>query len=114
VTILASWLLSISLVTSPAHGWASWYRDPHKTGDYAAAPWYRWGDTPVRVRVCATTCTTAVVSDFCACGPRHGEPTVIDLAPSVFGRLAPLSQGVVRVTVTGGPAPTLPPTDTAP
>lgn len=62
------------------------------------------GDRSVRVRL----------SDWCACSPRHGTPTVIDLSRSSFRALAPLGQGVVRVIVetTDGPGPALPPTDT--
>lgn len=51
---------------------------------------------------------------YCACGQRHGEPTVIDLSVPAFRELAPLSRGIVRVIVSGPiPAPdiTLPPTD---
>jgi hypothetical protein len=98
-----------------ASGWATWYRDPNKSGPYAATPWYRWGMDPEWVSVCAfpegrTVCTNALVSDFCACGDRHGVPTLIDLAPSAFAELAPLSVGVLRVQVFRG-VPAAPATD---
>ncbi|MBA3583024.1 MAG: hypothetical protein H0W36_00590 [Gemmatimonadetes bacterium] len=51
------------------------------------------------------------VVDVCAC---RGE-RVIDLTTGAFRRLAPLSRGVIPVTIRiGGPRPTLPPTDVAP
>lgn len=94
-------------------GIATWYRDPRKSGLYAAVPGWHWGDTPYRLRVCGGRgCVTVTVSDACGCpGGR-----IIDLSPLAFSRLAPLSKGVLRVTVTdarGGPLPTLPATDTA-
>lgn len=84
--------------TSGAHGPASWYDDPRKAGLYAAAgPALRVGDWRGRtVTVCASTCFAVVLSDFCGCpGGR-----VIDLSGNAFARLAPLSRGVVQVTVT--------------
>ena len=36
---------------------------------------------------------------YCACGPRKGVPTVIDLSDEAFSKLAALSRGVLRVTV---------------
>lgn len=84
--------------TSGAVGPASWYDDPRKAGMYAAAgPALRVGDWRGRtVTVCASTCFAVVLSDYCGCpGGR-----VIDLSSTAFSRLAPLTQGVVRVTVT--------------
>lgn len=79
------------------------------------------GDTPYRVEVCTVDggrCVTVRVVSYCACGTRHGKPTLIDLSPAAFRRLAPLSRGVIDVTVrpVGGGAPigTIPPTDTQP
>jgi rare lipoprotein A (peptidoglycan hydrolase) len=37
--------------------------------------------------------------DWCACGPRHGRPTLLDLSDDAFRQLAPLSQGVVAVKI---------------
>jgi hypothetical protein len=78
---------------------------------------FRWGDDPYRVEVCldgTAPCATVTVVSYCACGPRNGVPTVIDLSPAAFRQLAPLSRGVIPVTVTGlaRPRGTLPPTDT--
>jgi expansin (peptidoglycan-binding protein) len=53
-----------------------------------------------------------VLGDWCACGPRGGTPTVIDLDDDAFRRLANLSAGVIAVTVRTIPAP--PPTATEP
>lgn len=98
---------------SPATGWATWYDDG--PGWYAAVPSWRHGDEPYAIQVCRAdrpaTCTHVLVRDFCACGDRRGEPTVVDLSPSAFRELAPLSLGVIRV-IASGPIPVpLPPTD---
>lgn len=89
-------------------GIASWY--DAGPGLYAAVPSWRWGDAPYRVRVTAGGRAVVVtVGDFCGCpGGR-----VIDLSADAFARLAPLSQGLVRVTVTRlDAAVTPPPTET--
>ena len=67
----------------------------------AAGPALRIGDwRGRRVRVCSGgRCITVTLVDWCACGRRHGEPTVIDLHPGAFSALAPLSRGVIWVTV---------------
>lgn len=95
-------------------GWATWYDDG--SGYYGAVHTWRFGRDPFAVQVCLAdrpgTCTHVVVRDFCACGHRHGEPTVIDLSPAAFRELAPLSRGVIRVTVSGRIDIPLPPTDT--
>ena len=36
---------------------------------------------------------------YCACGPRKGVPTVIDLSDEAFSQLAPLGRGIIAVTV---------------
>ena len=80
----------------PAHGLrgvATWYAA--SKGTAAAGPALRaalgkdWrGD---RVRVCAGgECVTVRLTDWCACGPRHGKPTLIDL-----GRRLVLPAGTV-------------------
>lgn len=102
--------------TTSRTGYATWYEDPKSpSGFYAAVPSWRYGDDRYAIQVCLAdrpgTCTHAVVRDFCACGDRHGEPTVVDLSPSAFRELAPLSRGVIRVTVTGPIPIPLPPTD---
>jgi len=38
---------------------------------------------------------------WCACGKRHGLPTLLDLSPEAFRALAPLSAGVILVHVEG-------------
>jgi hypothetical protein len=52
-----------------------------------------------QVRVCAERCVTVRLTDWCACGERHGVPTVVDLSDDAFRRLAPLPVGVLRVRV---------------
>jgi rare lipoprotein A (peptidoglycan hydrolase) len=97
-------------------GLATWYDDG--PGLYAAAgPGLRIGDwRGRRVSVCSDgQCVTVQLTDWCACGDRHGQPTLLDLSADAFRRLAPLSRGVIAVSVltdTDGPVSTLPPTDT--
>lgn len=106
----------ISGIGSPlegVRGLATWYccTRGHPSGLYAAAgPALRVGDWRGRgVTVSGPGGTVRVTMiDACACG--HGR--VIDLYPQAFRRLAPLSQGVVGVTVSWGG--TLPATDTGP
>jgi hypothetical protein len=83
----------------PLQGWATYF--DAKSGTAAAGPLLRSGDWRGRVvTVCAgSRCLVTALTDVCACGPRHGKPTLLDLAKSDFARLAPLSQGVVWVTV---------------
>jgi hypothetical protein len=96
-------------------GVATWYDDgPGLYG--AAGPVLRdmLGGDPAfrgqRVTVCADECVTVTLTDWCACGDRGGISTVIDLSPDAFRRLAPLSAGVITVSIE--PAITLPSTDT--
>lgn len=119
-----------ALTTAPSaepyqRGWATWCA-PTPTqcqswgGDarLGAMPSFRWGDAPFAARVCTdgTACTTVTVVSFCACGDRHGIPTVIDLSPAAMEAIEPDYRrlGIVRVTVEfpAGPRLTLPPTDT--
>ena len=89
-------------------GIASWY--DNGPGIYAAAgPALRVGHWRGRtVQVCASRCVTLRLVDYCACPKR-----VIDLSPAAFRATGtPLSRGLVRVTVTWGDSPQLPPTDT--
>jgi len=91
-------------------GEASYFDDG--PGLYGAVHSYRWGDPTYPAVVCraddATRCVTVTVRDHMA------HPTrAIDLSPEAFEQLAPLSDGVVQVTVEyGGPSPTLPETST--
>jgi rare lipoprotein A (peptidoglycan hydrolase) len=50
----------------------------------------RAGSRSVRVRL----------SDWCQCYFRTSRERVIDLSPAAFERLAPLSKGLVKVSVT--------------
>lgn len=79
-------------------GWATWFET---SGYQAAVPWWEAGDEPYPVRVCAdgSDCLLVTVTGFCACGERHGIPTVADLSPLAFTHFAPLSVGVIRVTL---------------
>jgi hypothetical protein len=81
-----------------------------------AMPSFDFGDEPFVATVCHDgSCVDVTVVSYCACGDRNGVPTVIDLSPTAFTRLAPLSRGVIDVTVElAAPGVTLPPTDTAP
>lgn len=113
-------LLSLGQVGSvQLGGVATWY-EWHQ-GQAAAGPALRdalgpdWrGQT---VTVCGTNgaCVRVRLTDWCQCGDRNGRDTLIDLDVRDFGRLALPSMGVIPVTIEyGGPAVTLPPTDTAP
>jgi Lytic transglycolase len=83
-------------------GYATWYA---ASGMIAAAgPALRRelgkGWRGERVRVTAGGRSVVVrLTDWCACGPRHGRPTLLDLSDDAFRRLAPLSRGVQRVVV---------------
>jgi hypothetical protein len=109
--ILAIVLGLIALLPASISGTATWYATGPGAGHAAAGPALRTGDWRGRhVTVCATRCVPVVLDDFCQCyGTR-----VIDLATSDFARLAPLSQGIVTVTVSVGGLPVAPPTDVAP
>jgi hypothetical protein len=81
---------------------ATWFAAPRGTA--AAGPALRAalgkGWRGERVRVCSGgECVTVRLTDWCACGPRHGTPTLIDLGRDSFSRLAPLSSGVITVTI---------------
>jgi len=73
---------------------------------------------PYAARVCRLDdlhrCVVVTVVSSCACGDRHGRPTVIDLSLAAFTRLAPESAGIVLVTLESPIGIALPPTDTAP
>lgn len=86
------------VVLPPAHGAtgdASYY--DWRPGEAAAGPALRVGAWRGRlVTVCASSCVQVRLTDFCGCpGGR-----VIDLDDASFAQLAPLSRGLVRVTVT--------------
>ncbi len=95
-------------------GQATWYGTGPGAGHAAAGPELRnalgpdWRGT--RLEVChAGRCVMVTVDDWCACGDK-----LIDLSDEDFTELAPLSAGIVRVTI--GPlrvTATPPPTDVA-
>jgi len=74
--------------------WYSWH-----PGQAAAGPglraWLGKGWRGTTVQVCAKTCISTRLTDWCAC---KGE-RIIDLDSRSFRALAPLSQGIVPVTV---------------
>ena len=89
--------LSLAGQATTISGVASWFRSP--AGVSAAGPRLRsalgpgWRGT--RVRVCtATTCATTMLGDWMR------ADRLIDLDAPIFARLAPLSAGLVLVTVT--------------
>lgn len=54
------------------------------------------------VLVCSLSsprCVAVTLNDWCACGPRRGFDTLLDLSDEAFAYLAPLSRGVLRVAV---------------
>lgn len=84
-------------------GTASWY--PAGATDAAAGPALRemlgrgWRGTTVRV--CAApggSCVVVRLTDWCGCLV-DGRERLIDLPVDAFAQLAPLSRGLVRVTV---------------
>jgi len=85
---------------SPVSGTASWYDDG--PGLYAAVSSWTWGDERYDLRVCGVdwgVCVTVTVRDFCQCYVGTSMERVIDLSPDAFRKLAPLSHGLVTVTI---------------
>jgi hypothetical protein len=87
-----------SATAATVRGRASWYG---VDGDVAAAgPALRHGHwRGSLVSVCADRCVTVRLVDFCQCLRGERSERVIDLSPSAFARLSPLSAGLIRVTV---------------
>jgi len=98
-------------------GQATWYH--WHVGEAAAGPKLRqalgvhWRGQSVTV--CATSCIRVRLTDWCAC---HPSTRLVDLDARSFARLAPLSAGVIDITVKIGqsseplaPDPTAPATD---
>ncbi len=103
MSALLALLLFVGQVGTAEIGGLATYYDG-SPGHAAAGPTLRntlgsdWRGSAVRV--CSSrACVTTVLSDFCACGSRHGTDTLIDLDDADFAKLAPLSRGVVSVTV---------------
>lgn len=113
MTAILALLLALGQVgTVQLGGVATYYDDG--PGYYGSVPTWHAGDTPYPATVChAGRCVAVTVRGYCACGDRHGKATVIDLSPAAFRRLAPLSAGVIDVTLEYGGS-VLPATDTAP
>lgn len=95
-----------SVRKSELSGLATWY--PARTTVAAAGPALRaalgptWRGQEVSVCVTGGNCISVALRDFCACRDRNGLPTLIDLPAVDFARLAPLSRGVVAITIEGG------------
>jgi hypothetical protein len=82
-------------------GYATWYETPGLTA--AAGPVLRdvlgdWRGQYVTVEGDGASVTVRL-TDFCACRDRHGLPTLLDLSDAAFSELAPLSAGVIRVSI---------------
>jgi hypothetical protein len=116
-------LLALTVATTPSgvpvSGVASWY-DATRNGQsswytrkgitlYAAVASWRWGDKPYMLRLCReddqARCVVVLVVDWCGrCAKDLGgskwnrKSRAIDISPHAMRMLAPLSQGVVRVT----------------
>jgi len=94
--------------TGSISGQATWYR--YHPGQVAAGPalraWLGKGWRGTTVMVCAKTCISTRLTDWCLCRGKR----IVDLDSRSFRALAPLSQGVVRVTVSR--LPVGPATDT--
>ncbi len=76
-----------------ASGIATWYAEapPGK----CASPWLAFGTTLTITDIATGATTTCVVDDREAAGPPH----VVDLSPSGFEAMAPLSQGTIEVNI---------------
>lgn len=89
--------------TALVGGWASWFDvGPGLYG--AAGPLLRealgpnWRGQLVEVEA-GNRSTTVRLTDWCACGLRHGKPTIIDLSRDAFAELADPSVGIVAVSI---------------
>jgi len=87
-------------------GYATWHATG-RNGLYAAAgPALRralgpgWRNELVLV-VKGRKAVQVRLSDWCACGRRHGEPTLLDLSDEAYDYLGRLSSGIMHVTVEG-------------
>ena len=80
-------------VTSSATGLATWYAEapPGK----CASPWLPFGTVLTVTDIASGASITCTVDDRETAGPPHA----VDLSPSGFEGMAPLSQGVVQVNI---------------
>ena len=95
--------LRTAIPPEPLTGPASWFRSP--AGVSAAGPRLRaaigsgWRGT--HVKVCSgSRCVRTVLGDWCQCYRGEDRERIIDLDDGVFSKLAPLSRGLQKVTVT--------------
>lgn len=100
-TLASSWrveaVTSADLAPRVLVGLASWY--DAGPGIYAAMPGYRDG-TRVWVTVSRGSLSVRVrVVTQCGCYRHRSDARIIDLSPSAFRRLAPLSRGLIVVRV---------------
>jgi hypothetical protein len=99
-TVTSGATMSAGSMSGRVGGWATYYA--YHKGQAAAGPALRralgagWRGMTVTVWNGARHVTVRL-TDWCACGPRHGVPTIIDLDTRDFDDLAPLSVGVLRV-----------------
>jgi hypothetical protein len=85
------------LAVVEAKGWATWQPG---SALWASPGAIVRGWHVGHVRVCAgSRCIDVLLDGWCACGERHGSPTLLDLSAAAFERLAPLSVGVIHVEV---------------
>ena len=117
LSAICALLLALAQGSAMQAGLATWYDTPGLTA--AAGPLLRvgaWRGRLVSVTAANGASITVQLTDWCACGDRGGQPTLLDLSATAFKRLAPLSRGIVAVEVevlTRVPT-VLPATDTVP
>lgn len=93
---------AVTTVADGIRGTASWYGATGMIG--AAGPELRrwlgknWRGTRITV-ISGSRSVTIRLTDWCACGVRH---RLVDLSDDAFRRLAPLSQGVVKIVIPEG------------
>lgn len=103
-------------VSQTTTGLASWF---DAKGYQGAVPWWKPGQdavwaTVTRFAAGHTYSTTVLVTGFCQCLQGHPGARAIDLSRLAFSELAPLSMGLIRVTVdVPVQGPRLPATDLA-
>lgn len=120
IALLLALIVGLTPSGVPVRGVASWY-DAERGGQsswysrkgitlYAAVASWRWGDKPYTLRLCReddpSRCVVVLVVDWCGrCAKDLGgskwnrKSRAIDISPQAMMVLAPLSHGVVRVTV---------------
>lgn len=81
----------------PLSGYATYYTTGPDCLCAAAGPMLRVGDW--RGSTVTVNGLKVTLIDWCACGDRHDEPTLLDLSDEAFRPLAPLSRGVIWVEV---------------